>query len=313
MKMSVVTTIYCSAGVVEAFFDRAAEAADAIDVELELIFVNDGSPDDGLTVARELQSRDPRIRVVDLSRNVGQHRAIWIGLRYATGDLVAIMDGDLDEDPLWLIEAQTLMQAEKCDVVYGIQTTRRTSTFYRVARKAFYFALAAITSTNVPHNVTTFRLMTRRFVEALMQYEEREIFLVGLLHASGFKQVALNVPKRTESPTSYSLSKLIFVFITHITSFSIAPLIFIFLVGVAILIVAVLAVIALIIMRMTSEFPVPGWASTTAMVTLFSGLILSFQGIIAIYIGTIFLEVKRRPLGIVREIYETPERTSQAR
>ncbi len=306
MKLSVVTTIYRSADVVEAFFDRAAQAAEAIGAEVEVIFVNDGSPDNGLHVARELQAREPRVRVVDLSRNVGQHRALWIGLRYATGDLVAIMDGDMDEDPLWLAEARERMLAQDSDVVYGVQTTRRGSAFYRSSRQIFYRALSAMTSADFPRNVTTFRLMTRRFVEALMQFQEREIFLVGILHMTGFRQVPMEVPKGTDSPTSYSLSKLIFVFITHTTSFSIAPLIFVFMAGITLLMLSVLAVIALIFMRFTTELPVPGWASTTAIITLFSGLMLSFNGIIAIYVGTIFLEVKRRPLAIVREVYETP-------
>ncbi len=310
MKLSVVTTIYGSAGVIEEFFDRAARAAEAMGAELEFVLVNDASPDNGLQVARALQAREPRLRVVDLSRNVGQHRALWIGLRYATGDLVAIMDGDLDEDPLWLIEARERMQAEDSDVVYGVQTTKRGSAFYRTSRQIFYRTLSAMTSADFPRNVTTFRLMTQRFVDAMMQFEEREIFLVGILHMTGFRQVPMEVPKGTDSPTSYSLSKLIFVFITHTTSFSIAPLIFVFMAGLTLLMLSVLAVIVLICFSMTTEIEVPGWASTTAIITLFSGLMLSFNGIIAIYIGTIFLEVKRRPLAIVREVYETPPDTA---
>lgn len=305
MKLSVVTTIYGSANVIQDLFDRSLQAADAMGAELELVLVNDASPDNGLAVARELQAREPRVKLIDLARNVGQHRALWFGLRHATGDLVAIMDGDLDEDPLWLIEARDRMIESDCDVVYGIQATRRRSPFYRLSRRLFYGALSAMTSADFPRNVTTFRLMTRRFVEALRQFEEREIFLVGILHMAGFKQVPMEVMKRADSPSSYSLSKLAMVFVTHTTSFSIAPLIFVFVAGVFLLAISVLAVFALIVFSMTTEIKVPGWASTTAILTMFSGLLLSFNGILAIYIGTIFLEVKRRPLAIVRDVYIT--------
>src|SRR5258708_28179047 len=117
MKLSVVTTIYRSADAIEEFHARARRAVEAIGAEPEIIFVNDGSPDNALDVARRLVARDPSAVLIDLSRNFGQHRALWTGLQHATGDLVAVLDGDLEEDPLWLIDFHTELRATRCDVV----------------------------------------------------------------------------------------------------------------------------------------------------------------------------------------------------
>jgi putative glycosyltransferase len=272
-------------------------------MELELILVNDASPDNGLALALQLQERDPRIKIVDLSKNVGQHRALWLGLRYATGDKVAVLDGDMDEDPLWLIDAHQQMAETDSDMVFGVQSTQRGSMLYRASRAIFYRLLTVMSWTDFPKNVTTCRLMNRRFVDALMQFDEREIFLVGIMHMVGFRQSAMAVAKGGTSVTSYSLSRLAYIFVTHTTSFSIAPLMAVFIAGLLLMCVATVAVIALIGFGLLSSIDVPGWASTAAIIMMSSGLALSFNGIIAVYVGTIFLEVKRRPVAIVKTLY----------
>ncbi len=310
MKLSVVTTIYKTSAQIHEFFARAVEAADQIGATAEVIFVNDGSPDDGLEVGRELARTDHRAVILDLAANVGQHRALWTGMRFATGDYIGIMDGDLEEDPLWLVNFFQLMTSSGSDVAYGVQKAKKGGLLYRACRHVFYSAIKMFTSASFPRNVVTARLMTRQYLTALLEYDEREIFLVGMMHMVGFKQMPVEVDKIALSPTSYSLGKLIRIFVTHTTSFSITPLLGVFIAGLAILGLSVLCLLTLLILHMTGSIAVPGWASTMAAFALFSGISIFFNGIIAIYIGTIFLEVKRRPLATVRALYKQPSETS---
>lgn len=301
-KLSVVTTIYRSADCIEEFHRLAVEAAASIGAELEMIFVNDGSPDNGWQVVAELAGRDTRVVAVDLARNVGQHRALLVGLELTTGDLVAIFDGDLEEDPRWVADFHRTLGAQGCDVVYGIQQGSQRGVFYRLGRKLFYKLVNLLSSLSLPENVATARLMTRRYVDAVLRFEEREVFLAGILHVTGFRQVAVPVSKRAKSPTTYSVSRLAALFINNITSFSVRPLIGMFILGGLLLVLSGVVIAALIVGKFMFGYGVPGWLSIMAIVLLSSGLTIFFNGIIAIYIATIFLEVKRRPRSIVRDI-----------
>lgn len=302
MKLSIVTTIYRTAKCIEEFHRRCASVADRLKMELETIFVNDGSPDNGLEVASELAKRDHRIVVVDLSRNFGQFAALWAGIEHATGDYIAIMDGDLDDDPLWLAEFYNRMIEGEWDVVYGIEQKSRRALFYRAGRRLFYFALNRLSSVPFPENVLNARLMRRRYVNALLEFPEREIYLAGLMHAAGFAQAGVEVTRQGRSRTKYSLLKLVRVFVNSVTSFSIRPLLFIFALGLALSAFAGLYFVVLIYRKLVDGIDIEGYASVMGAILLFSGIIIFFNGVIAIYIGTIFLEVKGRPRALIRDI-----------
>src|SRR5215204_3749009 len=185
MKLSIVTTIYRTSGCIVEFHRRCLEVVDRMQVDVETIFVNDGSPDDGLEVATALAKHDPRVVVIDLARNFGQHLALWEGIEQATGDLVAIMDGDLEEDPLWLADFYKTMIDGSWDVVYGIEHAPPRGMLYRAGRRFFYFILNTLSAVSFPENVITARLMSRRYVNAILEFQERELYLGGLLYAAG--------------------------------------------------------------------------------------------------------------------------------
>jgi putative glycosyltransferase len=288
-----------NAGALDEFHKRSVNAAAAIGADLELIFVNDGSPDDGLAKAKQIASRNPNIVVIDLSRNFGQARALWTGISRSTGDLVAILDGDLEEDPAWLVQFHERMTEAGCDVVYGVQTKPKGSFGYRSGRRFFYHALNVLAAVRFPTDVTTARLMSRRYVAELLKFGESEFFLLGLMSVVGFAQMAVKVDKQPRSPTTYNIWKLTRLFVNGVTSFSTLPLMFIFLFG---LILSSSAALFIIYLLVTAARSTPGWLSVMAALTFFSGIIVLFLGILAIYIGTIFLEVKRRPVTIIREI-----------
>jgi putative glycosyltransferase len=302
MKLSVVTTIYRSAHCIEEFHRRAAKAAELMNVELEILLVNDGSPDNGLDVAEALSRRDARVVVVDLARNFGQHPALLAGMRLATGDLVAILDGDLDDDPLWLVDFYRTMNERGGDVVFGVYEDSGRGICYRVGRGVFYLALNLLSAVSFPRNVATARLMTRRYCDAVLEFDEREVFLAGVLHAVGFEQIAMPIHKVARSPTTYNLRRLAYLFSNNIISFSVRPLMAISMFGLALSALAGLYIAYLLIRVLVHGIAVPGWASVIGAVVFFSGVTLFVHGVIAIYIATIFLEVKRRPRVIVRSI-----------
>lgn len=310
MKLSIVTTIYRTAGCIEEFHRRCVAVADRLKLDVETVFVNDGSPDNGLQVAGGLAKDDPRVVVVDLSRNFGQFAALWAGIEHATGDFVAIMDGDLDDDPLWLDEFYNRMVEGEWDVVYGIEQKSRRPLFYRAGRRLFYFALNRLSSVPFPENVLNARLMRRRYVNALLEFPEREIYLAGLMHAAGFAQAGVEVIRQERSRTKYSFLKLVRVFVNSVTSFSIRPLLFIFALGLALSAFAGLYFVVLIFRKLVYGIDIEGYASVMGAILLFSGIIIFFNGVIAIYIGTIFLEVKGRPRALIRDIIRDGKHTN---
>ena len=180
VRLSVVTSLYKSADFVVEFYRRAADAAARLTPDWEIVMVNDGSPDNSLELAIELQRRDPRVRVVDLSRNFGHHKALMTGLLHSRGDLVFLIDADLEEDPAWLSMFDEGMQATHADVMYGVQRSRKGGWLERVTGALFYGVFNKVLTFPFPRNVVTARLMTRRYVNALVQHQDHEINLAGL-------------------------------------------------------------------------------------------------------------------------------------
>ena len=164
MFLSVVTTLYYSAPHLEEFHARVSRAAAALCPEYEILFVNDGSPDTSLDVALGLFRRDPHVRIVDLSRNFGHHKAMMTGLEHARGDLIFLIDSDLEEAPELLEAFLGTMRETSADVVYGVQQTRRGGPTERFTGWLFFKLFNLLSDSPIPPNVLTVRLMTRRYV-----------------------------------------------------------------------------------------------------------------------------------------------------
>ena len=155
MRLSVVATLYRSSRTLDAFYARVSSAAAALTGEYELVLVNDGSPDDSLDVALQLLSRDARVRVVDLARNFGHHKAMMTGLAHARGELVFLIDSDLEEEPELLGAFHDTLRASDADVVYGVQATRRGGLFERVSGWVFFKLFNVLSDVPIPVNVVT--------------------------------------------------------------------------------------------------------------------------------------------------------------
>jgi putative glycosyltransferase len=307
--LSVVTSLYKSADFIREFHRRVSEAAAKVTTDWELIMVNDGSPDDSLQIAIELHHRDPRARVVDLSRNFGHHKALMTGLACSRGDLVFVIDSDLEEDPAWLPMFYEAMTSTGAEAIYGVQRSRKGGWFERMSGALFYRVFNKLLTHPFPPNIVTARLMTRRYVDALVQHRDQEVSLAGLCTITGFEQRSLIVDKGTRGNTSYGLRRRISAFVTAITSFSNRPLLYIFQLGVGVILLSIVAGIVLMYQSMTGRIGVPGWASIMVSIWFLGGVMIFCVGVLGIYLAKVFTETKDRPYTIIRRIYGTESDT----
>jgi putative glycosyltransferase len=304
MKLSIVATLYHSSAYIGEFHRRASAAAmQLVGDEYEIILVNDGSPDDSIDIAMHLAENDSHLVVVDLSRNFGHHKAMMTGLAHSRGERVFLIDSDLEEEPEWLADFFEQMANEKCDVVFGVQAKRKGGFVERWTGQWFYLIFNLLAGMALPKNIVTARLMTRRYVDALVRHNECEVFIAGLWYITGFAQHPHLVTKHSSSKTTYSFRKKLLILTNSVTSFSNAPLIGIFYIGVVIFMIACVYIVYLLLHWMFLAKPLSGWTSVIASIWLLGGMIISFIGLIGIYLSKIFSEVKRRPYTIVRQIY----------
>lgn len=304
MKLSIVATLYRSAPHLQEFYQRAsAAAAGFAGDDYEIVLVNDGSPDDSLARAVGILKSDKHVVVVDLSRNFGHHKAMMTGLKYASGDLVFLIDSDLEEEPEWLVPFFDQMTRENCDVVYGVQASRKGNFFERHSGQLFYRLFRLLSGLNLPDSITVARIMTRRYVDALVLHGEYEIFMAGLWVITGFDQRPQTVKKHSTSATTYSLRKKITQLVNSIVSFSSAPLVGIFVTGCAIFALSAAYTALLVANWLFWSRPPTGYTSLIASVWLLGGMIIAFIGIIGIYLSKIYSETKQRPYTIVRHVY----------
>jgi putative glycosyltransferase len=307
MLISVVTTLYNSSPHVEDFYRRTLEAVRRPGCEIELIFVDDGSSDDSVAKVREFLTRQTPATLVELSRNFGHHRAILTGLSFARGDLVFLIDCDLEEPPELFGELlSTLEQAgnsgEPADVVYAVPRRRKGGFFERVSGALFYRLFNLLSDVRVPNDWMICRLMTARYVRALLAHRERELFLGGLFGITGFRQLAITAEKHHKGSSAWTLRRKLKVALQAVTAFSARPLWLLAGLGTLISIGSAVAILYMIVRVTVFGLPYQsGWASTMVTISFFGGLNLLAIGIVGLYVAQVFAEVKGRPC-IVKEV-----------
>lgn len=308
MKLSIVTTMYRSEAFIEDFCRRVSLEAQAFaGDDYELVIVDDGSPDDSLAVGRTLQQTDPHIRIVELARNFGHHQAIFAGLQHARGDFVLLMDCDLEEQPEWLALFAATMSENGADVVFGVQAERAGDGASKHMGGFFWRAINWFSSVRIPTNPMTCRLMKRDYVDALLRVEDHVLFLAGTFAWTGFIQHAIPLTKisRPRGHSSYNLPRKMLQVADSFSSFSVAPLIWIFLFGVAVWFGSLVYGGYVIFQRLfNAEDIQTGFATLAASIWFLGGSIILFLGVIGLYVSKLFQEVKRRPLYIVRNVYQ---------
>jgi putative glycosyltransferase len=307
MKLSIVTTLYRSAPTVMEFYRRSLAAAESIADDIELVMVNDGSPDDSLTLAIGLQKADSRVIVVDLSRNFGHHKAMMTGLAHSTGDLVFLIDSDLEEEPELLARFHERFCVGDCDVVFGVQESRRGGWFERVTGAIFFSLVDALSDQPLPRNLTTVRLMTRDYVRALVRHRDREFVIAQLWEMTGFRQSSLAFKKLSLSPTTYSRRRRLEMAIKYLTVTSTRILHLILYGGVLIFTLSVCVILYYLFRYFAHGIGPSGYTSLIISIWFFGGLTTLILGLIGLYIANILSETKRRPYTIIRRIYRSAD------
>ncbi|HEX3168087.1 MAG TPA: glycosyltransferase family 2 protein [Chitinophagaceae bacterium] len=311
MKLSAVTTLFHSYPFIEEFYQRMTAEIKKITDDYEIIFVNDGSPDNSSEAILQLQETDSSVILIDLSKNFGHHKALRTGLRFAEGDYIFMIDSDLEEDPeLLSLFWKQLKNSKDTDVVFAVQKTRKGSWFEKVSGKLYYILFSMLSTTKYPVNTLTARIMSRRYLEALKGFEEKEADLWGLFVLTGFKEESITVNKKDKGKSTYTLRRKIGIAIDTITTLTHKPLYLITILGLIVTIASLLnAFIVAIIYFRTGD--ISSQTIIIGSIWLMGGLILTALGIISIYMSKMFLEVKNRPLNIIRKIYRRSHAKSE--
>lgn len=304
MEISIVATMYYSAKYLAEFYNRTLAVITELGLNYEFIFVDDGSPDNSLFEALQLQNADPNVKVIELSRNFGHQRAMMTGLQHSSGDYIFLIDCDLEETPELLKEFWVKISNQKrIDVVYGVQIKRKGGWFERVSGKLFYKLISALSPVEYPSNTLTARVMTRNYVNSITRFHEKELDLWGIFALAGFNQHPIPVIKGHKGVSTFTFQKKIKRTIEIITSFSHRPLYLTFLLGMVSFVIAFINISIIVYKKIILNVDVEGWASILASIWFVGGMILLVLGIFGIYLSKMFLEIKNRPLTIVKNVY----------
>jgi dolichol-phosphate mannosyltransferase len=306
--LSVVIPVYNEKAGLDALIARVTAAAVAIfDNRFELILINDGSRDGSWDAICQHASRDPRIVAINLSRNHGHQLALTAGLTHVRGDLVFVLDADL-QDPPELLGPMLERVRQGYDVVYGQRIKRHGETaFKRGTAAAFYRMLGSMVDTDIPRDTGDFRLMTRRVVDQLNAMPERYRFIRGLVSFVGFNQIAFPYERdaRFAGETHYPLRKMVALAVDAVTSFSTVPLRFASHLGMLFGLAGLVSLIGIVWVWLQGG-TVQGWASLAALILIMGSVQLLVLGVFGEYLGRMYMEAKRRPLFIIAEVRRHP-------
>ena len=307
MKLTIVIPCYNEEQVLPWTLGKLASLIDRLkkeaDTDARLLLVDDGSHDRTWLLINEAAKAHDYVNGIRLSHNEGHQSALWAGMQesVATSDAVASIDADLQDDETAMIDMAKQINEGK-DIVYGVRKKRETDTWFkRFTAQSFYKMMKSMDS-EIVYNHADFRMMSRRAVEALMQYPERNLFLRGIVRRLGFKEgfVYYDRRARTLGESKYPLKKMLAFSIDGITSFSIAPLKFITFTGLIMTLVSLVMIIFGIVRHIEGN-TIEGWTSLLVSLWFIGGIITTSLGVTGIYVGKIYVEVKRRPRYFVQE------------
>lgn len=274
-------------------------------VDFEFLFINDGSRDKTLNILREMAKKDKRVRYISFSRNFGKEAGMWAGLENANGDYVAIMDADMQDPPSKVKEMYDILSKEKEYDCVGLYTVdhKDYSFFRRICTNIWYKLISKISDNRQVPGVRDFRLMRRQMVDAILEMKEYNRYTKGIFSFVGFntKWLEFKIGDRVAGTSKFNFWKLFKYALEGIVSFSTAPLVLSAIIGVIFCFIAFVAILVIIIKTLAFGDPVSGWPSLACIIIFVSGVQLFFLGVIGMYLSKTYLEVKKRPIYIVKE------------
>ena len=308
MKLiSIIVPCYNEEENVKDFYDELMKTESFFsgnDVQMEIIYVNDGSKDNTVLEVKKLREADERVHLINFSRNFGKEAAIYAGLQKSKGDYVVMLDCDLQDPPAMLPEMYGYIVNEGYDSVATRRVTRKGEPPIRswFARR-FYSLINKMSKTEIVDGARDYRLMTRQFVDAILSMEEYNRFSKGIFGWVGFttKWLEFENIERKKGETKWSFWKLFLYALDGIMAFSTVPLAFASILGVVFCFLALVLIIVTIVRKAMFGDPTSGWPSLVCIISLVSGVQLFCLGIVGQYLSKTYLEVKHRPIYIVKE------------
>ncbi len=287
------------------FYHSTLKAVESLSsVEIEFMFVDDGSIDETLNVIKGFANMDKRVKYVSFSRNFGKESSMLAGLQYATGDYIAIMDVDLQDPPTLLPQMLRELQENGYDCVGTCRTTRKGEPFLRsLGARWFYALINKMSKTDIRPDARDYQMMTRQVAQSILSIGEYNRFSKGISGWVGFRRqwIEYENVERATGESKWSMWKLFVYAIDGITAFSTAPLVVAFFLGVLLCLGSFLFIVLLIIRTLIFGDPTQGWPSLVCIIVLLAGIQLLFFGVIGQYLAKTYLETKRRPIFIIRE------------
>ena len=302
--LSIVSPAYNEAENLSEFYSRVINATDNLNLEIEIIYVNDGSQDSTIDIITKQRQSDNRITIIDLSRNFGKEIALTAGLDYSSGDAVIVIDVDL-QDPPELIPKLVEKWREGYDVVNAKRIKRKgESLLKKVMSYIYYRLLFYLSDINVPKDTGDFRLLNKNALDALLKLREKHRYMKGLFVWVGFKQKEIEYEReaRFKGKTKWGFFSLFNLAFDGLTSFSIMPLRLASTIGFLAALIGFFYGAVIVFKTLFFHEPVVGFTSLVVLITFFGGIQLLSIGIIGEYIGRIFNETKNRPLYVVKNI-----------
>ncbi len=304
MKLSIVVSCYNEQAALPLFYDEVKKIIATLSLEVEIIFVDDGSKDETLSLLKKFALEDSIVKYISFSRNFGKEAAMYAGLKHSTGDYVVLMDADMQDPPSLLPQMINIIENENYDSVATRRVTRKGEPPIRsFFARGFYKIINRISSCDIVDGARDFRLMKRKMVDAILSMEEYNRFSKGIFGWVGFKTKWLpyeNI-ERVAGETKWSFWKLFKYSIEGIIAFSTTPLVISTLVGFLMVIAAFLYLIYIIINTITYGNSVNGWPSLVCIILFIGGIQIFFMGIIGQYLAKTYLETKKRPIYITSE------------
>jgi len=305
--LSVIVPCYNEEEVIEETYNRLTSVLKQNRINYEIIFINDGSMDKTLDILTNLAKNDKKIKIISFSRNFGHQSAVSAGIHHCKGDYAVIIDADLQDPPEIIPELLSLAKKEQANVVYGVRKKRKGETFFkRFTAWAFYKIINLLSDVPLPENTGDFRLIDKKVIEAFNQLPEKNKYIRGLISWIGFKQVPYYYVRepRFAGETKYPLSKMIQFATSALLYFTRKPLKLATSMGFMSIVVGLLLTIYVFLsLFLKPHQTVSGWASTIIIIIFFGGVQLLTIGVMGEYIGSIFDEIKNRPMYIIDKTY----------
>ncbi len=304
--LSVLIPVFNEEDCISMLYEKLDTVSKSLSCNCEFLFINDGSTDATLQILKDIQFKDKRVCIVDLSRNYGKEIAMTAGLDYLKGDTLVIVDADLQDNPELLL--QMVQEIEKgYDDVYAQRTSRKGETWFKKLSSHWYYRiLASMSSVAIQKDTGDFRMLSSKAIRALRQFGENERNMKGLFSFIGFKKKAIYYERdqRHAGKSKWNYFKLFNLAIHGITAFSVKPLRMISITGIVISIVSFVFLLKILFKAYYYGDPVAGYPSIMSTILFLGGLQLLSIGVLGEYLGIIFSETKKRPIYFINEYYK---------